>query len=251
MFNIEPQLSAFASIPLQEIGAVQLMNRVDTKYAIAVQDLPALLTQLQDHYKIVDVNGLRVPTYKSLYFDDDNFSFYKAHHNGKQERFKVRIRNYVESGLYFLEVKHRLKGRVEKKRIAIDGFEEELSTVSRDFVGEIIAQVGDLNPSMYNQYRRITLVNLKEMERLTIDLDLSFAFRETTKKFENLVIIELKQASLQRRGKINEVMREQNVRPYRLSKYCIGSLAIYGGKLKHNMFKEKLIQIEKINEKYR
>ena len=44
------------------------------------------------------------------------------------------------------------------------------------------------------------------------------------------------------------LMKEQRIRPYRLSKYCLGSVEIYGeDKLKFNRFKKKLLYLKKIN----
>ncbi len=249
MHNIEVQLKSFKGISLAEMDTVRLMDRVDTKFAIAMDDLPELLEKLKDIYAITDIDGLRLPTYESMYFDDEKFSFFNAHHNGREERFKVRIRNYVESGLFFLEVKHRQKGRVVKKRVRLQGFEKELSPSSEAFIDSIVKENGALQASMMNSYRRITLVDVVRKERLTIDIDLSFSWEGRTERFQNIVILELKQKRFDRHGQFNQIMRSMGKRPYRLSKYCIGSLSLYKGKLKHNMFKEKLIQINKINGK--
>lgn len=247
MHNIESQLDTFKSISLGEMGSVKLMDRVDTKFAISIHELPGLLEKLVGIYAVLEINGLRLPTYQSLYFDDEQFSFYNAHHNGREERFKVRIRNYVESDLFFLEVKHKLKGRVNKRRIQIDGFEENLSEKSSDFVDNIVKNCGPLRASMYNTYRRITLVDIVREERLTIDIGLGFSWEDKTESFENLVVLELKQKRYDSHGQFNKIMREMGKRPYRLSKYCIGSLSIYKGKVKHNMFKEKMLKINKIS----
>jgi VTC domain len=250
MLNIESQLNSFRGISLAEMDSVRLMDRVDTKFAISMDELPGLLEKLKELYSVVDINGLRLPSYESMYFDDDNFTFYKAHHNGREERFKVRIRNYVESGLFFLEVKHRLKGRVIKKRIQLSGFEKELSESSKKFVDAIVRENGPLHASMMNSYKRITLVDVVREERLTIDIDLKFTWEGKTNRFDNLVILELKQKRFDRHGQFNQIMRKMNKRPYRLSKYCIGSLSLYKGKIKHNMFKEKMLQIDKIGKLY-
>jgi hypothetical protein len=43
-------------------------------------------------------------------------------------------------------------------------------------------------------------------------------------------------------------MKKERIRPYRLSKYCIGSVEIYGEEvLKFNRFKKKLLFLNKIN----
>src|SRR5690606_15545601 len=104
-------LSQFRGISLEEMDRVKLMNRVDTKFAFRIELLPRLLEDLQGFYDVFEIEGTRLPSYESLYFDDDKFSFYHDHHNGKMSRFKVRFRKYVESNLHFLEIKHNFKGR--------------------------------------------------------------------------------------------------------------------------------------------
>jgi len=117
MESIQEVIQKFEPITLQEMDGVKLMNRIDTKFAFSVNQLIALLPCLASDYRILEIKETRTPSYESLYFDDSVFSFFKDHHNGKTNRFKVRIRKYVESDLFFLEVKHKNKGRTDKKRI--------------------------------------------------------------------------------------------------------------------------------------
>lgn len=249
MSIINGLLQDFSPINLHEMDAVKLMNRVDTKYAFKLSLLSELLPKLTEHYKILEIDGVRLPTYKSLYFDDEKFTFYADHHKGKSSRFKVRIRNYVESGLYFLEVKHRWKGRVNKKRIKVPDFQYDLPEKSMDFVEQNVTNLGNINPTMWNEYNRITLVNLERQERLTLDINLKFNWEDRRRDFDVLVIAELKQKRFDRKTPFNEIMRGMGIRPYRLSKYCIGTLELYDEKtVKHNFFKEKLIKLERINE---
>lgn len=248
MKKVEDLVQNFSPISLAEMDTVKLMNRVDTKFAFTQEDLIALLPQLQKHYQILEVDGIRIPTYKSLYFDDDNFTFYKDHHNGKNSRYKVRFRKYVESDLMFLEVKHKFKGRVKKKRIKVDDFEDHLSAHSLQFINKHVEDLGNVEAKMWNIYKRITLVNLKLEERLTLDINLQFNWKDEVKKFDDLVIAEIKQEKVNRNSPFFTVMKEMGIRPYRLSKYCIGTIELYSQKkIKYNRFKEKLLKLKKIN----
>ncbi|SFT64473.1 VTC domain-containing protein [Lishizhenia tianjinensis] len=248
MKEVEELVQNFRPISLAEMDTVKLMNRVDTKFAFTREELNALLPKLQEHYQILEVDGIRIPTYKSLYFDDDNFSFYKDHHNGKNSRYKVRFRKYVESDLMFLEVKHKFKGRVKKKRIKVDDFEAQLSKQSLNFVHKHVEDLGAVEAKMWNVYRRITLVNLELEERLTLDINLQFNWKEEVKKFDDLVIAEIKQEKVNRNSPFFSVMKNMGIRPYRLSKYCIGTIELYSQKkIKYNRFKEKLLKLKKIN----
>jgi hypothetical protein len=101
---------------------------------------------------------------------------------------------------------------------------------------------------MWNSFHRITLVNKVENERLTLDFDLTFRWDDKTENFDNLIIAELKQESVNRNSAFFALMKTINIRPYRLSKYCIGSIELYGGsRLKFNRFKKKLLTLKKIN----
>lgn len=248
MNNILQLTKTFDPITLAEMDGVQLMNRVDTKFAFSVTDLETLLPTLEKDYRILEVGGTRTPAYESLYFDDIHFSFYNDHHNGKSNRFKVRIRKYVESNLFFLEVKHKNKGRTDKKRIATDGFSQSLSEDHRLFLSTYFDRSDLLRANMWNSFNRITLVNKHAEERLTLDFNLSFHWNEENHQFDNLVIAEVKQGRFNRKSAFFELMKTHRIRPYRLSKYCIGTIELYGrDNIKYNRFKEKLMKLKSIN----
>ena len=100
--QIKPITSEFTKITLNEMDEVKLMNRVDTKFAFNFSQLKTILESLIDSYKILEIENTRMPFYESLYFDEENFKFYNDHYIGKEDRFKVRFRKYVESNLSFL-----------------------------------------------------------------------------------------------------------------------------------------------------
>ena len=246
--QINEVIQSFEPITLQEMDRVKLMNRVDTKFAFSVKDFLAFLPALSEDYRILEIEGTRTPFYESLYFDDEDFSFFKDHHNGRTNRFKVRFRKYVESDLTFLEIKHKFKGRTHKSRIKVDSIPENLLDKHQEFIKSIIPDDHNLRPVMWNSFHRMTLVNKVENERLTLDFDITFKWKDHTQNFGNLIIAELKQESVNRNSAFFALMKKKCIRPYRLSKYCIGSIELYGGStLKFNNFKKKLLKLKKIN----
>lgn len=248
MNEIKELLDPFEPITLQEMDRVKLMNRMDTKFAFRFSDLNTLLPLLTLNYRVLTIEGTNTPHYESLYFDDERFSFFRDHHNGKGDRFKVRIRKYVESNLFFLEIKHKIKGRTDKKRIVTDQFNEVLPESDLAFVHKELQANKNLVPTMWNSFQRITFVSKTENERLTLDFNILFEKDGVKKSFKQLVIAELKQEDLNRNSVFYQLMKEQRIRPYRLSKYCLGSVEIYGEeKLKFNRFKKKLLYLKKIN----
>jgi hypothetical protein len=241
-------LDQFIPISLSEMDRVKLMNRIDTKFAFRTGLLENLLDELKSEYKILEINTIRIPKYESLYFDDEKFSFFQDHHKGKTNRFKVRIRKYVESNLLFLEIKHRFKGRTDKKRIETTDFTPIFEEKQQLFVDKQLKKSMSLNPSIWNSFQRITLVHNVLNERLTLDFNIEFKFGEISCPFPNLVISELKQEKLNRSSPFFKIMKSKSIRSYRLSKYCLGSIELYGeGKLKFNRFKRKLLYLKKMN----
>lgn len=246
--TIDQILQTFESISLDEMDGVKLMNRVDTKFAFSVKELITLLPTLTENYRILEVEGTRSPFYESLYFDDSSFTFFNEHHRNKSHRFKVRVRNYVESKLFFLEIKEKVKGRTEKKRIRIEGFPSALDLNQSAYVKGIVDNKVELKPVMWNSFHRLTLVNKHDKERLTLDFDLKFKWDDNEYLLDKLVIAELKQENVHRDSAFFQLMKTQRIRAYRLSKYCLGMTELYGASnLKFNRFKKKLLHLKKIN----
>lgn len=247
MSKIETILHEFKPISLAEMDRVKLMNRTDTKFAFSIQKFIEFLESLNQFYDVLEIEKTRTPHYESLYFDDNQFTFFKDHHNGKTNRFKVRIRKYVESEILFLEIKHKFKGRTDKKRIPTKAFDEAFDEKQRQFLTKQLQSENQLVPTMWNSFQRITLINKTLNERLTFDFNINFHHQNTERNFTNLVIAELKQETLNRNSPFYVLMKNQQIRPYRLSKYCLGSIELYGrNQLKFNRFKKKLLHLKKI-----
>ena len=240
-------LNTFDPIHLEQMDRVKLMNRVDTKFAFDIKVLVEILPELAKHYFVLEINTVRIPSYKSQYFDDKSLSFYSDHHNGRTNRFKVRIRKYVESNLLFLEIKHKFKGRTIKKRIEVDDFKSTFSNDMNKFIADNSITKSTLLPTLENSFHRITLVNKTRNERLTLDFDLKFTREDSTKEYKNLVIAELKQEKIDRLSPFFVAMKNRIIRPYRLSKYCLGAIELYKQeKIKMNRFKRKYLYLQKI-----
>jgi hypothetical protein len=246
--HLESIISNFNTISLQEMDEVKLMNRVDTKFAFNRDQFLEILPKLCSTYQILEVNGIRIPSYQSLYLDDTRFKFYLDHHSGRYDRYKVRFRNYIESNLTFLEIKHKTKGRTKKSRISVNNISEELNERELDFLSKNTNITTELVPKLWNSFKRITLVNNTLKERLTFDFQLVFKWESDKVSFDNLVIAELKQEKFNRQSAFFSLMKSRMIRPYRLSKYCIGAIELYGTDcIKYNRFKEKLIKLKQIN----
>ena len=126
--NLDSFLSKFNTVSLNDIKSVSLMNRIDTKFVFSIKQLPGLIAELNDSYNLLEVNGNKIQEYNSLYYDTVDRVFFLQHHNDRINRNKVRFREYVGSGLVFLEVKLKNnKKKTIKSRIKVDSIENNLS----------------------------------------------------------------------------------------------------------------------------
>lgn len=248
MNTLKKTIAKFESITLSGLNEVALLKRTDTKYILHRDDLIHVLEQITDDYQILEIENNRLMTYNTIYFDTEDNAFFNAHHNGKVHRAKVRKRMYKESNMCFLEIKKKDgKGQTNKFRTSIDTthFKDNLSEKALDFIYHTISDEYELQKKLSNAFQRITLANPKRKERITIDVNLSFKNDDTDLTLRNLVIIEIKQERVDRKSPIIAVLKAQEHRPNRLSKYCIGMVNLYSD-VKYNRFKKKLLTIEKI-----
>ena len=245
-------LEQMPPITLEEMDAVKLMNRIDSKYVLNETTLQKMLeAALAAGYRVLETEGARISPYDSIYYDTEGLTMFYLHHNRRLVRQKVRTRSYVNSGDTFLEIKRKNNhGRTSKKRMAIP----------TDKLGDFTAvpeacdylakhswfQASQLSPAAETAFSRITLVNPALTERLTIDTRLVFRnFRtgaDTT--LQDAVIVELKQdgrVASQMKG----ILLDLRVHPLRVSKYCM-AITLTDPQAKTGRFKVKVRAIEKI-----
>lgn len=138
------------------------------------------------------------------------------------------------------------KGRTIKNRIRVDAIENELSDDSKAFLSTTTLNNEKLEAKIWNSFKRITLVNLEAKERLTLDYDLSFEQDGKKHVLKNIVVAEVKQEKASGTSTFIKLMRKNHISASRISKYCTGT-ALLNKHLKHNLFKEKLLQLKKIS----
>ena len=236
-------------ITLDEMSGVKLMNRIDTKYVVTETQLKAILSAICDHYYAQEVEGHRFSPYSTVYYDTPELTMYLIHHDRHLVRDKVRVRTYVDSHLTFCEVKHKNnKGRTKKKRIAVEPIPNIIDNPeAAAFLAEKQPyEVSTLSPHLVTAFDRITLVNYDKTERLTIDCNLRFENLRSGNKaaMTPLVVMELKQDG-RAHSLLKDVLFEMRIRPFKVSKYCIGT-CLTRPEVKQNRFKKKLRRIEKL-----
>ncbi|MDE7089425.1 MAG: polyphosphate polymerase domain-containing protein [Prevotella sp.] len=243
-------LASFASITLDEMSGVKLMNRTDTKFITNMSMLVRLLQMARDDYYVQEINGERNMLYDTTYYDTQGFDMYRKHQYGHANRQKIRFRTYVSSHLQFMEVKTKNNhGRTKKKRIEV-GDMDLSDSIKCDFIARHLRyDVNMLIPHTHNYFHRVTLVNKAKTERLTIDTGLQFNNIQTGnhRDMGSLVVIELKRDGLVY-SPVLGMLRQLRIHPHGFSKYCMGA-AMTNEHLPLHRFKMKLHDVEKILEK--
>ena len=240
-------LNTFAPITLAEMKSVRLMNRVDTKFVTTLPRLMQLLEMAKGEYFVQEIDGERNSAYTTLYYDTPRLDMYIMHQNGCLGRQKVRVRQYVDSNLTFLEVKNKNNHRrTRKKRITVTGF-DITGEQQREFLKPLCWwDVDTLQPALRNWFNRITLVNKAKTERVTIDTGLRFhnCMSGLDKSLDQVVIIELKRDGNQP-SPLLAMLRDLHIHPYGFSKYCMGT-ALSNPSVKKNRLKPKLHYVERL-----
>lgn len=239
-------INRFEPISLADMGRAELMERSDMKFAINYADLLTLLPMLTDDYRVLEIRDKRLFEYDTLYYDTADYLLYRMHHNGKMNRFKVRRRTYVDSDINFLEAKIKNnKGVTNKVRIKCErdvDFHDHL--ISEFLFEHLDVDCSDLIPSININYNRIALVNKHAVERVTIDLGLTYSVEGKKSTYNNLVIIEVKSDG-KSNTLIKRLLRDSNKKPVSLSKYCVGMYLLEVNE-KRNNFKKQVIKINKL-----
>lgn len=177
-------MSHFSTISLQKLQQrATLLHRQETKYLIHRSQLPQILTSFNDTYDVLQIQGKRVFSYDSIYFDSPDAWTYHQHHQGKRLRAKIRTRSYRnDSSLTFFEIKLKHKQYTNKKRFRIDRTEHgTLSPRMIDFVQKHYTKAYQrsfsqpLDVSLAIMYDRITLVHRHLPARFTIDYNIQLS----------------------------------------------------------------------------
>lgn len=231
------------------MDAVELINRIDTKFVFQAALLPSFLATLPASYRILEIDGIRSHHYETLYFDNSDFSLYLNHHNQRGNRYKLRLRRYGSSSVCYMEMKRKTNtGRTIKARRRTFDFHPELVMEQEDFFRE---QTGERNAcwqfTTKVSFDRITLVSLNPPERLTLDLGLSFSDHHQSRQFPDLVVAEVKQGS-RNPSVFIRLMKDHHIHPFSISKYCLG-LSLLHPELKQNLFKKQQLFIQQLQNR--
>ena len=251
--DISTALSYLNPISLEAITEVMLMNRVETKFLFSAGKLAELIYLLDNRYKVLEINNLRVLPYQTTYMDTTDHLFYNQHVRGQLERNKIRYRKYMSTSETFLEIKRKTNtGRTIKLRIENDPDAGFFDDPAINFLHENISvDLTIVKPKIINRFTRTTLIGLESKERITLDFNISFSEPDNVRNvlMPYLAIAELKMEQYSYCSPFNNLIKYLKIRSSSFSKYCTG-IAILDESLKRNMIKSKTLMLDRIENEY-
>lgn len=234
----------FDPIGLATLNArAEMLERLDNKYVVRRAILESAAAGLARHFDVLEISGRRAFTYETCYFDNQDRRSYFDYHQGRRRRVKVRIRNYLDAALCFVEVKLKDKrGVTVKKRLGyapekFGGLDEEaLTFVHRAYYDQYGARFPyELQRVIDMRYVRMTLVAKEGGERMTIDSCLRFYDMSAYHAVDDDRFI-LETKSARGNGIADRLLRGLHQHPTRqCSKYC-AAVALLGRGTRHNRF---------------
>lgn len=255
MNQIEKDLRPFPATYLTDIETIKLMKRYDTKFIFHRDKLQAFFDYLHPDYQVLEINNKRSFRYENLYYDTDDHFFYHQHHNQRVNRYKLRCRKYIESNNCYFEIKFKNnKKKTIKNRILLEDktINHELLQESKDFARKLVLIdngniVDEVRPALWIGFNRITFANVINKERLTFDINLTYADMNTNCcKINNLIIAELKSEHASLNSSFYQYLKYLEIFPTKFSKYCMG-IALTEKNIKCNRFKKNLLKLHKYN----
>ena len=225
---LDSAATAADPISLEEVvSEAALMTRVDKKFLLSAEQFTELMSRLGPDFRIMEIEGRRMFTYESVYFDTPDLEMFTAHKQGRRRRYKIRTRTYADSGLCMFEAKFKgLRGQTVKHRIPYEVSERDaINPEATEFLraqlrAEYNQELPHLEPVMRSDYVRGTFVNPLDEERLTCDVNLVYSREDAAVHGPDLFVIETKTAS--GRGAADSALSQMGIRPVSMSKYCLG-----------------------------
>ena len=253
--RIAESLEGFGTISLEELNAkAAMLERLDNKYIVPADRLLPAFRRFGELFDVLEIAGKRAFTYATDYFDNEGAQAYHDHHQGRRKRCKVRIRNYVDAGFSYLEVKLKdTRDATVKKRLKLAQQDRGLCDESLAFIDACHTEMygtplgRTLNPVIGMEYERITLVAREGGERMTIDTRMAFrAANAEREAAPDMFILETKSAK--GNGIADKILRAEHLHPTRsCSKYCVGMAAL-GLVSRHNRFLPALRRLQLAGE---
>ncbi len=235
------QAVAAAAATVDPIGLDELMElaelqtRMDRKYFVPADVFRRMIDELARDLRVLEIDGLRIFGYESVYFDTPDLATYRAHLQRRRQRFKARTRTYTDSGLTMFEVKLAgARGETVKQRVPHPAeHHAELTDEALAHLRTTLCRAYHqdppprMQPTVVTTYRRTTFVTRSGDARLTGDVGL--VSRDGLHEVHDTgahVLVESKSGG--RGGSAaDRILRKLGVRPAAVSKYAVAVAALH------------------------
>ncbi len=216
------------------IAEAGMLTRVDRKYLLRLSELDQLTDALTGTVSVLDIDGKRAFAYRSTYFDTPEMTAFTTAGLKRRRRFKIRTRDYLDSGTSWLEVKTRGPRRTTvKTRIAHTAGPQVITSEGHDFIAAELAarfitgvDPRRLRPALETRYDRTTLhvpaTFDRPATRATIDTGLTWTelAGDVTGERDDLAIVETKGVAAP--SVVDKTLWRLGHRPQSVSKYGAG-----------------------------
>jgi hypothetical protein len=175
---------------------------------------------------VLEIEGRRSFEYVTPYFDTRGYAAYLGAMRRRPNRFKVRARLYVDSGLCLLEVKLLdARGRTVKHRMLHDADRLTNPTASeREWLRgfpQVAPHTDGLRHCMTTRYHRVTLALPDGAGRVTLDRDLAFSRPDgKVKTLPQYLVVETKGPGGP--TSVDRLLWRNGFRPVSISKFACG-----------------------------
>jgi hypothetical protein len=217
------------------VAEASLLTRVDRKYVVPHADLERVIAALDPRTRVLEIDSARDFAYESVYFDTPDLLSFRMAAQPRRRRFKLRTRNYLDTGTSYLEIKTRgARGTTVKDRDEYDLRDRErLTDDARDDVADAFATIGvaaeradELGATLLTRYRRATLLAPDGCGRATVDTALEWIEPDGHGfALPGTAIVETKSGA-QPSG-VDRALWRAGHRPATVSKYATGLAALH------------------------
>jgi hypothetical protein len=228
--DLEAALAQFEAVSLTKLDErASLLKRVDNKYAVEWESFLGPLDRLRAEHDILDIDGQRVFSYRTTYFDTPELRCFTDHIEDRHPRFKARTRLYVDSDNCVFEVKLKPEaGETDKRQIDYPVSDADRFTDSaQQCLSEALSDAGlqapaHMAPTLQSAFRRITFAGRESAERLTCDLEvrLSNPDGDAARMRNGLVLVETK--TEEGDSAAQSILVDVGAEEISLSKYRVG-----------------------------
>ncbi|MDQ3588104.1 MAG: polyphosphate polymerase domain-containing protein [Actinomycetota bacterium] len=219
------------TLTLKELDErASLQRRVDRKYLVPVDLFRRVVSELEDGYEVLEIDGERSFGYESIYFDTAELLCFRQHVEDERPRFKARTRLYAATQACVFEVKVKTAdGTMDKRHLERSPSEHgKMDSSTRSFLDEVIGASGfdavaeGVEPSLTTRFIRRTFAAREGTERVTCDSRVEMLRPDGSAAWlsDDRILVESK--SEDGEGAWDEALARKGVEPVSLSKYRVG-----------------------------